>query len=30
LREQFNHASRLVLVLCGGNMAVDDLCATAL
>jgi threonine dehydratase len=27
LRQQFNHASRVVLVLCGGNMAVHDLCA---
>ena len=29
LRQQFNPASRVVLVLCGGNMAVDDLCATS-
>jgi len=26
LRSEFNPASKIVLVLCGGNMAVDDLC----
>ena len=27
LRPQFSPASRIVLVLCGGNMAIDDLCS---
>jgi threonine dehydratase len=27
LRERFNPASQVVLVLCGGNTAVDDLCS---